>query len=146
MIISDPTMRMAHECVASKDAFERTTQIMSTEVSIPCSGSYNSKYDESYLHRSLIGISISNGYAESGMRKLAIEAASGEVPSGSWIRDTVEKIPEKEINEKLEHALDSTFERLKSFGTFNVPVIAALDKHKLPRYDEGIERFLTRGK
>src|SRR5689334_228972 len=107
--------RMAHEYDASREAFEKATQIMCTKVSIPVSDGDNSLYDETDLHHSLIELSISNGYAESGMKGLALEAAksSGKrVPSGSWVRDAVGKIPEEEMREKLDRALESTVDEV----------------------------------
>jgi Transposase DDE domain len=47
---------------------------------------------------------------------------------------------------KVERALDSTLGELRRFGIFNEPVICAMDKHQIPRYDEGMEPFLTRGR
>ena len=119
---------------------------MSTNLSIPVSGRYNAKYGEDDLQRSLIALSIGNGYAESGMRRLAVEASSARVPSGSWVRDTVSKLTEGDAKEKGERALGSTLRELKRFGVFNEPVMAAVDKHEIPRYDEGLEPFLTRGR
>src|SRR3989442_15748684 len=78
-------LRMTHEYAASKEAYEKATQIMSTRVSIPVSDRYNSLYDEKDLHHAVMALSISNGYAESGMRMLCIEA-DARVPSGSWAR------------------------------------------------------------
>ena len=37
---------MAHEYDATREAYEKATQIMCTEVSIPASKRYNSLYDE----------------------------------------------------------------------------------------------------
>jgi hypothetical protein len=80
--------RMAHECDASREVFEKATQTMCTQVSIPVASGYNSLYDQKDLHHALIELSISNGYAESGMKGLALEAATSSgrrVPSGSWV-------------------------------------------------------------
>jgi hypothetical protein len=138
---------MAHEYAASKEAYERTTQIMSSKVSIPVSDRYNAKYGEKDLHHALTALSISNGYAESGMSDLAIEAASTRVPSGSWVRDAVEKVEESRMTVMLNEALQSTLDQVKPFGVFAYPVMAGLDKHKIPRYDADTDRgFLTRGK
>lgn len=139
-------MRMTQRYVAAEAAYQRLAQIMSTEVSIPVSDSQNAKYDEGDLHRSLIALSMGNAYAESGMDGLAVRAASMDVPSGSWVRDAVGRVEEKEMDEKVQRALSSTLDQLKSFGVFTTPIIAGLDKHKLPRYDEGIEPFLRRSK
>lgn len=130
---------------------------MCTEVSIPVSGRYNSLYDERDLHHALIALSLSNGYAESGMRRLAIESASASaststaadarVPSGSWVRDRVASIGEGEMTSMLNRALDSTLEQVKSFGVFASPIIAAIDIHDIYRYDHDLDGgFLRRGK
>ena len=139
------SLRMAHEYRASREAFERLTQIMCTEVSIPVSDRYNALYGEEDLHHSLILLSIEGRYAESGMRRLAVEASSTRVPSGSWVRDAVSRLSEGEVTEKVERALGSTLRELRRFGVFNEPVVCAMDKHQIPRYDEGMEPFLTRG-
>lgn len=150
-MISNSSVRMAHQYGASKEAFEKATQIMCSKVSIPCSDRYNSVYDEMDLHRSLIALSISNGYAESGMQKLAMQTAvasksRGSVPSGSWVRGRVESVSEKEMMERLDHALHSTVDEVESHRVFSTPIMAAIDKHKIPRYDQKIEPFLTRSK
>lgn len=131
---------MAQRYIAAEDAFQKATQIMSTEVSIPTSGRYNSKYDGRDLHHSLIALSINNSFAESGMKRLATEASSARIPSGSWVRDTVEKVPEEEMAEKLEHALASTLDQVRSFRLFNTPVMCAGDIHDVPRYDRDSDR------
>src|ERR1700730_6523694 len=138
MNLHNSSARMAHEYAASKEAYEKATQIMSTQVSIPVSDRYNSLYDERDLHHALMALSISNGYAESGMRRLSMEA-DARVPSGSWVRDRVGSIKEKEISAMLDHALDSTLDQVKSFRVFTCPIIAAIDTHDLPRYDHDLD-------
>jgi len=143
------SVRMAQRFIAAEEAFQKAAQIMSTKVSIPVSGRYNALYGEEDLHRSLIALSINNAFAESGMERLSVEssAASGRVPSGSWVRDTVEKVPEKEMQAMLAGALDSTLEQVKSFRLFNVPVMCAADLHDIPRYDRDSDRgYLRRSK
>jgi Transposase DDE domain len=142
---SNSSARMAHEYRASREAFERLTQIVCTEVSIPVSDRHNALYGEEDLHRSLILLSIEGRYAESGMKRLAVEASSARVPSGSWVRDAVSRLSEGEVTEKAGKALGSTVKELRRFGVFNEPVVCAMDKHQIPRYDEGMEPFLTRG-
>jgi hypothetical protein len=136
---------MTHEYAASREAFERLTQIMCTEVSIPVSDRYNALYGEEDLHHSLTLLSTENRYAESGMKRLAIEASSARVPSGSWVRDAVSRLSEEDAANKSESALGSTLRELRRFGVFNEPVVCAMDKHQIPRYDEGMEPFLVRG-
>ena len=99
------------------------------------------------LLHALTTLSISNGYAESGMSTLAKEASSEEVPSGSWVRDTVEKVEESRMTAMLQEALQSTLNEVKRFGVFAAPIMAGLDKHKIHRYDPTTDRgHLTRGK
>lgn len=93
---------MAHEYDASREAFERLTRIMCTEVSIPVSDRYNSVYDETDLHHSLALLSIENRYSESGMKRLSMEVSLARVPSGSWVRDTVSRLSEADISVKVE--------------------------------------------
>lgn len=142
---SNTAVMLAHEYAASKNAFVRLHQIMSTSLSIPCSDRYNARYGEKHLHNAMISISLGNSFAESGMKRLAIESASKDVPSGSWVRDTIGKVPEQEVKEKASCALQSTLEQLRKYGIFKTPVTAAIDKHKVPRYDQKLEPFLTRG-
>lgn len=141
------SVRMAQRCIAAEEAFQKATQIMSTEVSIPTSGECNALYGEKDLHHSLIALSINNSYAESGMERLASEASSERVPSGSWVRDTVEKVPEEEMKEKLVHALDATLDQVRSFRLFTAPVMCATDLHDIPRYDRDSDKgYLRRSK
>jgi hypothetical protein len=139
-------LRMTHEYAASGEAFEKLTQILYTRVSIPVSDRYNALYGKEDLHHALILLSTENRYAESGMRRLAVEASSARVLSGSWVRDAVSSLPEQDIKDKTGRAMDSTLKELRGFGVFNERVVCAMDKHQVPRYDEGMESFLTRGR
>ena len=137
---------MAQRYIAAEDAFQKATQIVSTEVSIPTSVRYNAKYDGMDLHRSLIALSVGNSFAESGMERLALEC-EGRVPSGSWVRDTAGRVPEREMREKLEGALASTVGQVRSFRLFTTPVMCAADLHEIPRYDRDSDGgYLRRSK
>ena len=62
-------------------------------------------------------------------------------------RILMEKVEESRMTLMLNDALQSTLDQLKPFGLFATPVMAALDKHKIPRYDPTTDRgYLTRGK
>jgi hypothetical protein len=60
----------------------------------------------------------------------------------------VGRVPEGEMREKLDRALESTLDQVKSsFKLFSVPIMAAADKHDIPRHDPNTDRgFLRRGK
>ncbi|MCL4518566.1 MAG: hypothetical protein M1587_05140 [Thaumarchaeota archaeon] len=79
---------------------------MSREVSIPTSKKQNATFDEKDLHRSLM---------EPESFAVNEPLLSGKVPSGSWIRKTVEKVNEDEMVLKLQEALNSTVKQLNSF-------------------------------
>lgn len=55
---TDSSMKMAQRYLAAEEAYQRLTQTMSTELSIPVSVSDNAIYDESDLQRSLIALSL----------------------------------------------------------------------------------------
>ena len=145
--------KLAYEIDASRDSFEKVVEIMSREVSISTSKRYNATFDEKDLHRSLIHLAVSNGYAESGMEGLITKGETllvtpEKIPSGSWIRDTVEKVPEELMVESLKNALNSTVQQLKEgFRKFSAPIIAGADTHKIRRYNKNLDYgFLTRSK
>jgi hypothetical protein len=71
---------------------------------IPVSSRYNAIYDERDLHGALIELSMSNMFAESGMVTL-LEETGARVPSGSWIRDTVESVKPETLFAMLDGAL-----------------------------------------
>ena len=130
MGLHNSLLRMTHEYAASGEAFEKLTQILYTRVSIPVSGRYNALYGEKDLHRALILLAIENRYAESGMKRLAVEASSARVPSGSWVRDIVSSVSEQDITDMMGKAFDSTLKELRGFGVFNDRIVCAMDKHR----------------
>ena len=103
----------------------------------------NAVYGEEDLHHSLTLLSAENRYAESGMK----DSPSRPPPQpGSWVRDAVSSLSESDVTEKVGRALDSTMIELRRFGVFNEPVALCHGQAPIPRYDEGMESFLTRGK
>jgi len=120
--------------------------VISTNVSIPVSLRYDAVYDEHDLHGALIELSMGNMFAESGMVKLLQETCA-MAPSGSWIRDTVESVKPETLFTMLDGALGSTLDDPKSRHIFDMPVVAAIDRRKMPRHDADIDQgFLIRGK
>lgn len=92
-------MKLAYEIGASRESFEKIVEIMSREVPLATSNRYNATFDEKDLHRSLIHLAVSNGYAESGMESLVTKGEPLTPP---------EKIPEELMVQKLKNALNST--------------------------------------
>jgi hypothetical protein len=60
----------------------------------------------------------------------------------------VGRVPEEEIRKMLDCALESTLDQVKSsYKLFNAPIMAAADKHDIPRHDPNTDKgFLRRGK
>lgn len=140
-------VKMAHEHVIGEDVYKKLTQIMSTQMSIPVSRRYNALYDEKDLHRSLMELSVNNSYAESGMKRLIEESGGTRVPAGYWLRDTVEAVDPVKMISMLEDTLRSTLGQIMKHHVLDMPVMAAIDKHGIPRYDAGTDGgLLTRSK
>lgn len=118
---------------------------MCTNVSIPCSDRYNAIYDDEDLHASLINLSLNGFYAESGMKRLSVSSGR-RLPSGSWVRDRISSLSEGQIKDMMGMAHASMLDRLKEFKIFNTPVTAAIDYHKIPRYDKMTDEKLVRSK
>lgn len=134
-----------HMSECSFQAYTSLLQIMCTNVSIPCSARYNAIYDEEDLHASLINLSVNGLYAESGMERLSISSGR-RLPSGSWVRDRVSVLSEEQIKDMMGRAHANMLDKLKEFDIFNTPVTAAIDYHKIPRYDKMTDEKLVRSK
>ena len=136
---------LTHQCKASSEAFEAIAKIMYSILSFPCSRRHNSLWGSSDVHNSIMSICLRNSYAESGLKRLAVESGNC-CPSGSWIRKRIRKIPQKTMQVWLHHAMDSTVSKLKDLGVFERPVTVAIDKHLIPRYDRMPDDSLVRSK
>lgn len=139
-------VQLAHSCCAASRTYQTLVQLMCTNLSFPCSQRYNSKYNQFDMHNALISLCIGNQYAESGMKRLAVESSLSKTPSGSLIRDTISKIHEQQMKQKVHDALDSTVSNLQDLGMFRKQVMVAIDKHHIPRYDKKPEPFLLRSR
>ncbi len=115
-------------------------------LSFPCSTKANSRFHSVDVHNCIMSLCIGNSYAESGLKKLAIESGNRS-PTGSWLRKGIEKISQKTMLLKLHQSLDSTISKLRERGgVFEQPVIVAIDKHLIPRYNKSTNPFLINSK
>ena len=78
---------------------------------------------------------LGNCYSESTANKLKIRTEC-IIPSGSWIRKQIAKIPQEKMIVALSDGIDQTITHLKKLGMLNHPVTVAIDKHFIPRYDK----------
>ena len=81
-MIHNSSVRMAHEYGASREAFEKATQIMCTQVSIPVSDRYNSLYDEKDLSTILSSFTMATP-VPSSLSEIAEATASISSPVNS---------------------------------------------------------------
>lgn len=73
---------LTHQCMASSQAFQIIAKIMYITLSFPCSQKNNSKWNNADMHNSLMSLCLGNSYAESGLKRLAIESENHS-PTGS---------------------------------------------------------------
>jgi len=94
----------------------------------------------------LIAMCIGNSYAESGLKRLAIESNMKHTPSGSWLINSIKKIPEQSMMLQLSNAIDNTIKDMKNIGMFRTAITVAIDKHLIPRYDKNPDEFLIKSR
>lgn len=126
---------MTHQGVKSSQAFEIIAKIMYSVLLFPCSSKNNSQWNSMDAHNSIMSLCLRNSYAESGLKRLAMESANRS-PTGSWLRKIISKISQKAMLIQLHHSLDSTISKLQELGVLEQPVTIAIDKHLIPRYDK----------
>jgi hypothetical protein len=136
----------AHQYDTSQHTFEKLHQLLYTVLSFGFSDRYNSKYGLPDMINALIAMCIGNSYAESGLKRLAIESDMKHTPSGSWLINSIKKIPEQNMMLQLSDAIDSTIKNMKEIGMFNKSITVAIDKHLIPRYDKNPDEFLIKSR
>lgn len=139
-------LNTAHQYDTSQYTFEKLHQLLYTVFSFGFSNRYNSKYGLPDMINALIALCIGNSYAESGLKRLAIESDMKHTPSGSWLINSIKKIPQQNMTLQLTDALDSTINDMKEIGMFVKPITVAIDKHLIPRYDKNPDEFLIKSR
>ncbi len=138
-------VNLTHQGAISSQAFGIISKMMYSILSFPCSIKANSRFHSVDVHNCIMSLCIGNSYAESGLKKLAIESGNRS-PTGSWLRKCIRKISQKTMLLKLHHSLDRTISKLREMGVFEQPVIVAIDKHLIPRYNKSTNPFLINSK
>ena len=136
----------AHQYDTSQYTFEKLHQLLYTVFSFGFSNRYNSKYGLPDMINALIAMCIGNSYAESGLKRLAIESNMKHTPSGSWLINSIKKIPEQSMMLQLSNAIDNTIKDMKNIGMFRTAITVAIDKHLIPRYDKNPDEFLIKSR
>ena len=76
----------------------------------PCSDKNNSRFHNADAHNSVMSLCLGNSYAESGLKRLAMESQNHS-PTGSWLRKIISKISQKTMQIQLHRSLDSIAKR-----------------------------------
>lgn len=112
-------------------AFTNVAKIMCSTLLFSCSQKNNAKYTSDDTHHFIIASCIENSYSESIAKKLKIKSNS-PIPSGSWIRKHIAKIPQETMLLSMYNGIDQTVLHLKKMGFLCKPVTIAIDKHFIP--------------
>ena len=135
----------AHIKHSTCTAFANIAKIMSTTLLFSCSQKSNAKYNSDDAHRFIMSSCIENCYSESTAKRLKIKS-NASIPSGSWIRKHIVKIPQEKMLLSLYGGIDQTILHLKKMGFLCKPVTVAIDKHFIPRYDKTDSPYLVKSK
>ncbi len=135
----------AHIRNSTTQAFANIAKIMCTTLLFSCSQKNNALYNSDDMHYFIMSCCIGNCYSESTTEKLKIKTEC-IIPSGSWIRKHIAKIPQEKMIIVLSDGIDQTITHLKNLGMLNHPVTVAIDKHFIPRYDKTDSAYLVKSR
>ena len=127
-------------------AFTNVAKIMCSTLLFSTSQKSNAKYTSNDTHNFIISSCIENSYSESTEKKLKIKSNASSVPSGSWIRKHIAKIPQEIMLLSLYDSIDQTLSHLKKMGFLCKSITVAIDKHFIPRYDKTDSPYLVKSK
>ena len=135
----------AHIKHSTTQAFANIAKIMCTTLLFSCSQKSNAIYNSDDIHHFIMDCCLGNCYSESTANKLKIKTDC-TIPSGSWIRKQVAKIPQEKMIIALSDGIDQTITHLKNSGMLDFPVTVAIDKHFIPRYDKTDSPYLVKSR
>lgn len=138
-------LNFAHVKNSTTGAFANIAKIMCTTLLFSCSQKSNALYSSEDIHHFIMDCCLGNCYSESTTKKLRIRTQC-TIPSGSWIRKQIAKIPKEKMVVLLSNGIDQTVSHLKNLGMLNHPVTVAIDKHFIPRYDKTDSAYLIKSR
>ncbi len=115
----------AHLRNSTTQAFANIAKIMCTTLSFSTSQKNNAQYNSEDIHHFIMECCLGNCYSESTTKKLKIKTEC-IIPSGSWIRKQIAKIPQEKMIIALSDEIDQTITHLKNLGMLNHPVTVAI--------------------
>jgi len=110
----------------SAKVFKFTANLLNEHLKFPTAK--NSIYNTSDINHCLIQLSLSEGYAESGLANLAEKCnPKNNTPTGRTFRARIESLDETQIREALTNSNDQVLQVIKSCGLFRRKAVVALD-------------------
>lgn len=110
----------------SAKVFKFTANLINEHLKFPAAK--NSLYNSKDINHCLIQLSLSEGYAESGLADLSQKCnPKNRVPTGRTFRARIERLEEKQIHEALTKSNDQVLQVAKSYGVFRRKAVVAID-------------------
>lgn len=110
----------------SAKVFKFTANLINDHLKFPAAK--NSIYNSSDINHCLIQLSLSEGYAESGLVNLSEKCNfKNRVPTGRTFRGRIERLEETQIREALTKSNDQVLQVAKSYGLFRRKAVVAID-------------------
>ena len=107
----------------------------------------NSLYTGSDINQCLIQLSLSQGFAESGLANFSEKCGrQNNVPTGRTFRGRAERLPEGHVRDSLTGANDHVLRILKGYGVFRRKAVVAIDYARQPFYGDTNAKNVVGGK
>lgn len=142
---AETTKRKSKERKVSSKVFNFTANLLNNYLKYP--SAKNSLYTSNDINQCLIQLSMSKGYAESGLANLSEKCKSpNKVPTGRTFRGRIERLAEKQIRDALITANDQVLLILKSYCIFRRKATLAIDYTRQPFYGDPDTKNVIGGK
>jgi hypothetical protein len=117
---------MARQHKVSAKVFRFTVNLLNEHLKFPAAK--NRLYNSRDINNCLIQLSLSGGYAESGLADLQEKCdRKNRVPTGRTFRARIERLGETQIQRALTESNDHVLQVVKGYGAFRRKAVVAID-------------------
>lgn len=110
----------------SAKVFKFTANLLNEHLKFPTAK--NNLYNTSDINYCLIQLSLTEGYAESGLANLQEKRnPKNNVPTGRTFRARIERLKETQIQKALTNSNDQVLKVIKNYGVFKRKAVVAID-------------------
>ena len=110
----------------SAKVFKFTASLLNEHLKFPAAK--NHLYNSKDINQCLIQLSLSEGYAESGLADLSEKCSrKNRVPTGRTFRARIERLEETQIQQALTKSNDHVLQVVKGYGAFRRKAVVAID-------------------